>query len=224
MKHFTRAVWGLLIIIVLAACNGSPNFMDSASPQTEEQRDLYIITLIMSAVVFAVVVGLLAYILYRFRFRPDRKPIPEQTYRVKTIEFIYTFIPLVLVTILFVLTARTITALDAPDKDENSLNITVYGYQWWWAYEYPDLGIVTANELHVPVNTNVHLDLLAVDVIHTFWVPQLFGKVDNIPGQTNSIWFRPTQTGEFHGFCAEYCGLEPRQHAHQGVCGFAGGL
>jgi cytochrome c oxidase subunit 2 len=92
-------------------------------------------------------------------------------------------------------------------KTAQSINVHVIGHQWWWEFDYPDLGIVTANELHVPVNTNVYITLDSVDVIHSFWVPQLSGKTDVIPGQTNHMWFRADETGDYHGQCAEFCGL-----------------
>jgi len=95
----------------------------------------------------------------------------------------------------------------APAPTTGDLRVRVVGHQWWFEYDYPDLNIVTANDLHIPVNTNVYFDLVSVDVIHSFWVPQLSGKIDVIPGQTNHLWFRADRPGEFSGQCAEYCGL-----------------
>jgi cytochrome c oxidase subunit 2 len=92
---------------------------------------------------------------------------------------------------------------------------TVVGHQWWWEIRYPELGIVTANELHVPASDNsrrqpTFLKLQSADVAHSFWVPQLAGKTDVIPGRENSMWFEPTEPGTYLGNCAEYCGM---QHA-----------
>jgi cytochrome c oxidase subunit 2 len=98
----------------------------------------------------------------------------------------------------------------------NAVNVTVVGHQWWWEFRYPKYGVVTANELHVPVSdpshpTPTHLTLLSSDVDHSFWVPQLAGKTDLIPGIVNNTWIDPQHTGMYAGQCALYCGV---QHAH----------
>jgi Heme/copper-type cytochrome/quinol oxidases, subunit 2 len=92
----------------------------------------------------------------------------------------------------------------------------VVGHQWWWEIRYPELGIITANELHVPVSESgkarpTFLKLESADVVHSFWVPQLAGKTDVIPNRENHMWIEPTQPGTYVGNCAEYCGM---QHAH----------
>jgi cytochrome c oxidase subunit 2 len=98
----------------------------------------------------------------------------------------------------------------------DALKVTVVGHQWWWEIRYPELGIVTANELHVPQSSvakpaHTFLKLQSADVAHSFWVGQLSGKVDLIPGITNSMWLDPRRTGIYLGNCAEYCGT---QHAN----------
>jgi cytochrome c oxidase subunit 2 len=97
----------------------------------------------------------------------------------------------------------------------DSLKVTVIGHQWWWEFRYPDLGVVTANELHVPVSSPAQrkltfLRLESMDVAHSFWVPQLAGKTDLIPNRVNMMWIEPKETGTYLGNCAEYCGT---QHA-----------
>src|SRR5205823_825647 len=86
-------------------------------------------------------------------------------------------------------------------------------HQFWWEIHYPDQQLTSANELHVPVGQPVRLTLRAADVIHSFWVPQLMGKLDLIPGQPNVTWLQADEPGVYRGECAEYCGL---QHAHMG--------
>ena len=93
--------------------------------------------------------------------------------------------------------------------------MTVVGHQWWWEFRYPALGMVTANELHVPVSDATtrrptFLRLESVDVVHSFWVPRLAGKTDVIPNHANQMWIEPLRPGTFLGQCAEYCGT---QHA-----------
>ena len=90
------------------------------------------------------------------------------------------------------------------------LDVEVVGHQFWWEVRYPAFGVVTANEVHVPAGQDVRLRLSSPDVIHSFWVPQLMGKMDMIPGRVNTTWLRADRPGEYLGECAEYCGL---QHA-----------
>jgi cytochrome c oxidase subunit 2 len=90
-----------------------------------------------------------------------------------------------------------------------TLNLT--GHQWWWEVEYPDEQLVTANEVRIPQGVPVQLRLTSNDVIHSFWVPQVTGKVDLIPGKTNTLTVRAEQAGSYRGLCGEFCGL---QHAH----------
>ena len=98
------------------------------------------------------------------------------------------------------------TAAAIPPPGPNVVQINVIGYQWWWAFEYPELGIVTANEFHMPTGTTAVFDITSYDVIHSFWVPRLGGKRDAIPGHTNEIWYEATNLGFYYGQCTEYCG------------------
>lgn len=102
-------------------------------------------------------------------------------------------------------------ALQASGSGGPSLAVEVVGHQWWWEVRYPDDRVVTANEVHIPTGTLVRLSVTSLDVIHSFWVPQLTGKVDLIPGKVNRLLFRADQPGEYRGLCGEFCGL---QHAH----------
>ncbi|MGH2350349.1 MAG: cytochrome c oxidase subunit II, partial [Chloroflexota bacterium] len=82
------------------------------------------------------------------------------------------------------------------------------GHQWWWEFQYPELGVTTANELHIPVGVPINLELESADVIHSFWVPHLAGKTDAIPGRVNRLWFLADEPGTYNGQCAEFCGIE----------------
>src|SRR5437764_11853807 len=92
----------------------------------------------------------------------------------------------------------------------NALEINVTGHQWWWEFEYPQQGITTADELHIPAGVPVHVHLHSNDVIHSFWVPVLVGKQDVIPNHDGGLWFSAFQPGTFNGQCAQFCG---EQHA-----------
>jgi len=117
--------------------------------------------------------------------------------------------------VLFLATTRVIRAIQDAPKPTNVVEVIAIGHQFWWEFRYPELGIVTANELHIPVSdpanpTPTYLKLLSADTDHSFWVPQLAGKTDLIPNRVNTMWMDPHRTGTFLGQCAQYCGT---QHA-----------
>jgi cytochrome c oxidase subunit 2 len=101
-----------------------------------------------------------------------------------------------------------------PDPRTTSMTVNVIAHQWWWEVRYPSSGAVTANEIHLPVDTRVNLVVTTADVIHSFWVPQLGRKIDTIPGRLNRILLYPTRTGEYRGQCSQFCGL---QHANMAM-------
>jgi len=198
------------LMVLLSACQPSPTFLDPASPISNHEANLYWIILIMALVVFVLVEGALIWILVRDRKRSDDDEPPTQIYGNTRLEIIWTLIPVLLVISLFAMTVQTVNAVAIPKSAVNDLNIRVVGHRWWWEFDYLDLGIATANELHIPVGTTVQVSLESVDVIHSFWVPQLSGKTDVVPGQHNSMWLTGDQVGEYLGQCAEFCGT---QHA-----------
>lgn len=178
--------------------------------------DLSMLVLSVTLGIFLVVAGLLLYALIRYRQRPgDSQHEPAQIYGSNQIELSWTVIPILIVVMLFLTTTRVIIGTQAIPKPKVTLNVTVIGHQFWWEYRYPDLGIVTANELHIPVNDPAHpeptyLTLMSADVDHSFWVPRLAGKTDLIPDHINTMWIDPQKAGVYLGQCAQYCGT---QHA-----------
>jgi cytochrome c oxidase subunit II len=168
----------------------------------------------ITAVIFLIVAGLLAYSVIRFRARPgDDDREPPQVYGSNPIEFAWTTVPVIIVFVLILVTARTIYVVQAAPRPPGALSVHVIAHQWWWEFRYPDLGIVTANELHVPLSDPHHptptfLDLESADVAHSFWVPRLAGKTDVIPNKKNSMWIDPQVAGTYLGQCGEYCGTE----------------
>ncbi len=190
--------------------------------------------LAISAAIFVAVAGLLLYSVMRFRARPgDAQREPPQLYGSNPIEFAWTAIPFLIVVVLVLTTIRTIYDVQAAVEPPGAVHVRVIGHQWWWEFQYPDLGIVTANELHVPVSDPAHptptwFELESADVAHSFWVPRLAGKTDLIPNKINTMWIDPHQTGVYLGQCAEFCGtqhammlirvvVEPRQAFDQWV-------
>jgi cytochrome c oxidase subunit 2 len=117
-------------------------------------------------------------------------------------------LPVAVLLLLFALTIGTMASLAAPPSD--AMTIELVGHQWWWEVRYPDGPVTTANELHIPAGVPVRLSLTSADVIHSFWAPELHGKIDLTPGRTSSFWIEARQPGVYRGFCAEYCG---DQHA-----------
>jgi cytochrome c oxidase subunit II len=178
--------------------------------------DLSMFVLGITAVIFIVVSALLVYSIVKFRATPanaDREP--AQVYGSTQIELAWTIIPILIVVVLFAATARVIHAIQDAPRPSTAVEVTVIGHQFWWEYAYPGLGIVTANELHIPVSESsrprpTFLTLLSADTDHSFWIPQLAGKTDLIPNRINQLWMDPHRSGVFLGQCAQYCGT---QHA-----------
>jgi cytochrome c oxidase subunit 2 len=121
-------------------------------------------------------------------------------------------LPAIVLTAVYVVGLRDLRALTVPKGTD--LTVEVTGHDWWWEVRYPEDGIVSANEIHVPVGRPVKLILTSQDVIHSFWVPQLTVKTDLIPGHTNTTWIQASKPGTYRGQCAEYCGL---QHAKMAI-------
>jgi cytochrome c oxidase subunit 2 len=214
-KNIRRVAAGLTLLLVLSACTTNANFLYPASPVSAGQANLFWIILWMSVGVFVLVWALLIINIVRFRRRKnDSGEEPRQKYGSLRLEIIWTAIPILLVLTLFILSILTIRASAAPQPGSQDVNITVIGHQWWWEFDYPDLGIQTANEMHVPAGRNIKLKIQSADVIHSFWVPQLANKIDAIPGMVNNLWFRSDQTGVYEGHCAEFCGAN---HAQMGM-------
>ena len=221
-------VTGILVLlggILLAAglCNATappdnavPSIFDPHSTPAESIYHLSRFVLAITGLIFLVVFSLLIYAVVKFRNRDaNANREPAQVYGSTQIELAWTIIPILIVVVLFLATARVIHAIQDAPKPATAVEVTAIGHQFWWEFRYPALGIVTANELHVPLSDLAHptptfLKLLSADTDHSFWVPQLAGKTDLIPNRVNGMWIDPKETGIFLGQCAQYCGT---QHA-----------
>jgi cytochrome c oxidase subunit II len=202
-----------------AAHSPSTGLTNIFSPESTPAKSIFNLSMFVLAVtgiIFAVVFTLLVYSVVKFRGNPaDAGREPAQVYGSTQIELAWTIIPILIVVVLFLATARVIHAVQDAPKPATAVEVTVIGHQFWWEYRYPRLGIVTANELHIPVSDPAHLtptflQLLSADTDHSFWIPQLAGKTDLIPNHPNRMWMDPQRTGLFLGQCAQYCGT---QHA-----------
>jgi cytochrome c oxidase subunit II len=208
-----------LVAAAAAADSGSTGLTNIFAPESTPAKsivDLSIFVLAITGIIFAVVFTLLVYAIMKFRATPvNAGREPAQVYGSTQIELAWTIIPILIVVVLFLATARVIHAIQDAPMPANAVQVTAVGHQFWWEFRYPTLGIVTANELHIPVSDPAHptptfLKLLSADTDHSFWIPQLAGKTDLIPNHPNSMWMDPHRTGIFLGQCAQYCGT---QHA-----------
>jgi len=185
-----------------------------ASTPADAIFELSLFVLAVTGVIFVTVFGLLVYAVVRFRRKQhDDGSEPPQVYGSNQVELAWTVIPVLIVLALFLASARVIASIQHPAKPAGALDVVVIGHQYWWEYRYPDYGVVTANELHVPVSDPTHptptfLTLLSADTDHSFWVPRLAGKTDLIPNHPNSMWIDPHETGLYLGQCAQYCGTQ----------------
>jgi cytochrome c oxidase subunit 2 len=189
---------------VLAACaDNAPTIFHPASPEAHDIARLAIeIFVILSGVLLTVWIWL-GIDVVRFRNRPEEEA--SQTRGNLKIELVWTAIPLAIVSVLFAMTLHTTGQLVGMSSADPT-QLTVDGRQWWWDVQYRGATFHTANEIHVPVDQIVHINLLSSDVIHSFWVPQMGGKVQMIPTHVNATTFLPTKTGTYLGQCAEFCG------------------
>jgi cytochrome c oxidase subunit II len=219
-------VWMSPVIVLM--CGAAVAFADTAqpwsptnifAPASTPAKSIFGLSLFVLAVtggIFLTVFALLVYSAVKFRKRRnDDGREPPQVYGSNQVELAWTIIPILIVVALFMATARVIAVVQKTSPPSNAIAVTAIGHQFWWEYRYPDLGVVTANELHVPVSDPVHptptfIKLLSADTDHSFWVPRLAGKTDLIPNHPNRMWIDPHETGLYLGQCAQYCGT---QHA-----------
>jgi cytochrome c oxidase subunit II len=192
------------------------NIFAPASTPAKLVAHLSAFVLAITGIIFFVVFTLLVYSVIKFRAQAgDAGREPPQVYGSTQIELAWTIIPILIVVVLFLATARVIHAVQDAPQPPGAIEVTAIGHQYWWEFRYPKLGVVTANELHIPVSdpanpTPTFLTLLSADTDHSFWIPELAGKTDLIPNHPNRMWVDPQRTGIFLGQCAQYCGV---QHA-----------
>jgi len=190
----------------LAASLPTPNVLDAASPNAQEVSKLFWLVMGFSIFVMAIVTAfMIAGIVGGIRDR-NKDEEPPQTHGNLKLEVAWTVIPLIILAILLVPTLRAIYQLDGFAAPDDAIEINVVGRQFWWEMAYVDSGVVTANEVVAPVGTPVKLNLASADTMHSFWLPQLAGKTDLIPGNQRTLWFTPDREGVFYGQCAEICG------------------
>ncbi|MGE5188440.1 MAG: cytochrome c oxidase subunit II [Gemmatimonadota bacterium] len=192
---------------VLSGCEGSPSFFYPGSPGVEVTRHIGTIIFLICGGIFLLVATLLVASIVRFRGRPEH--VAKRIYGNWKLELLWTAVPAFILAYMFGLSMKGMS-LDRPPSP-NTLPVSVVARQWWWGVQYPGTGVDTANEIHVPTGREVRVTLTSLDVIHSFWVPQLSGKTDVIPGRTAYQAFLAAKAGSYVGECAEFCGVE---HGH----------
>ena len=230
-----KVLWGLAstaLILLLAGCapDATQSTLEPVGDTAVKERNLFIPVFWTAVAVFVIVEGAMVYILVRYRHRKGRDRMPVQTHGNTRLEVGWTIAPALVLAVVMVPTVSLIWDLARPPSD-GALNITVKGYQWWWGFQYTDSDmkvgagqqrpIEIADVMVVPTGREIFLTLEAegggakttegvpdFQVIHSFWVPELFGKQDVMPGRTNTIMFQVDQPGTYTGQCAEFCGLQ----------------
>jgi cytochrome c oxidase subunit 2 len=210
----------LVIVLALAAVGCSTdlpqNSLNPAGPEAQKIDDLFWLVFWIAAGIFFLVEGALIFAAIRFRRRRDEEGEVKQVHGNVRLEVVWTIIPAVILAAVAVPTVATIFDLRSePDPGENALVVNVIGHQWWWEFEYPEYGIETANEMHIPAGRTVYLNITSADVIHSFWVPQLNGKRDAVPGRVNHLTIVADEPGLYRGQCAEFCGLAHADMRHR---------
>lgn len=203
---------GLLIsgifLFLLTGC--SPfRHVDVLNPkglQAREQLSLINLSIVLMLFVFMVVLTLFTLFIYKYRKRPGYVPDPIQKNSNKKLELTWTITPFIILFILAVPMVKTTFGEEEQSNSAADLKVKVTASQFWWRFNYESSGVETAGELHLPKGKKVLLELNSEDVIHSFWVPQLGGKMDVIPGRKNTLSLTPLESGTYEGKCAELCG------------------
>lgn len=204
-------LWQAVVVIVafaplgLTGCEGPfpQSTLHPVSDFATAIDDLYRTIFWFAVGVFVVVEGLLIWVVLRYRSRPGKEP--QHVHGSTVLEIAWTLAPAVVLVFIAVPTMQTIFAVEGT-APEGALEVEVIGHQWWWEFKYPELGITTANELHIPRGRPIALAMTSADVIHSFWVPRLGGKRDVMPARTSRLTFSAESVATFLGQCAEFCG------------------
>ncbi|HQY32293.1 MAG TPA: cytochrome c oxidase subunit II, partial [Thermomicrobiales bacterium] len=202
----------LCSVAILPRIASAENPYSSITPKSQDADDIQLLYKIIFWIALAAFIGVQAAVVFtvmRYRQRHADEPRPEQSHGNHRLEVVWTIIPALILVAIFIPSVRTMFRID--DRvGESTYTIEVYGKQWWWEVHYKEpeavANVVTANEIYIPTNTRVRIELLSANVIHSFYVPQLAGKLDVIPGHINAMSVQADEPGMYYGECAEFCG------------------
>jgi cytochrome c oxidase subunit 2 len=192
---------------IAAAANGgfTPEFPHS--PNAQRTNTAYWVVLAFTAAIFLIVESALVVFIWKYRARGrPRTAEGSQVHGHTRLELIWTVIPVIILAVIGIVVFYELPAISNAPAAANPVRITVEGHQFYWQFDYPN-GSRSINDLHVPVDQVVLLTVKSYDVVHSWWIPQLGGKIQAIPGRTNHIWFKADRAGTYYGQCAEFCGL-----------------
>jgi cytochrome c oxidase subunit 2 len=201
-----------LLAQLRALYDRAPSTLAPAGPMATSLARLGWVMTGVGTLVFLLVMTLLILPVWRRRNASGVDGAPAPVNETAWILYAGTAVPAIILAAVFVATLGAYRASAPPARMQ--LTIEVTGHQWWWEVRYPDQHVVTANEIHLPVGEPVRILLRSDDVIHSFWIPNLAGKTDAIPGVVNATWLEADSTGTWRGTCAEFCGV---QHAHMAL-------
>lgn len=207
----TAVVWCSSAGVAAAETN---SIFEPTSYNAGKISELFYLVLAITGLIFVLVLGAIVAFVFRYRARShDDDTEPPQIYGSWPIEVAWTIAPLLIIFVLFLIVVRSVNEQRPERAPGDALQVRVIGHQWWWAFEYPEYGFFTANELHVPLGDAEHprsvfFQLESNDVAHSFWIPRLGGKTDLIPNRVNTMWIAPHEGGTYTGQCAEYCGTQ----------------
>jgi cytochrome c oxidase subunit 2 len=200
------AAVGLLAVLGTACADTKQNVLEPEGPVARTLDKLWDPVFFIAGIFFFLVLGLVLFVAIRYREK-DPDAVPKQLHGNTALELGWTALPAVIMLGVGIFTVSTIFDINERPKGPDVVQVTVIGHQWWWEYRYPDHDVVTANELHIPINRKIDVGLESDDVIHSWWPPKLAGKVDVIPGRTNHMTIEADEPGIYYGQCTEYCGL-----------------
>jgi cytochrome c oxidase subunit 2 len=198
---------------VLVSCGGGndngQNSLDPKGPESRKILDLFTPFFWIAVVIGLGVIGATFFVALRFREKPGQPRSPKQVHGNSVLEISWTIIPALILAVMAVFTIPVIFDLNERPASADELQITVSGHQWFWEYEYVGEKFFTATEMHIPINRPIVLNVTAPDdgVIHSFWIPELNGKKDAVPGRDGFLRLQADKPGTYLGQCAEYCGL-----------------
>ncbi len=200
----------LLVVGVAAAGNGGIAPPAPKSANADRIRDSYWLILGFSGAIFVLVEGALLVFILRFRGRGRGRDVEgPQIHGSTRLELTWTALPVLILAVIAGFVFYKLPGIQNVPKAQagtERLNITVNAHQFYWQFEYPN-GAISIDELRVPTNRVVTLDIESRDVVHSWWIPEFGGKFDAIPGQTNHTWFRVGKAGSYRGRCGEFCGI-----------------
>jgi cytochrome c oxidase subunit II len=209
-----RKLWFVVVAVTVlataggaAAANGGFTPQFAHSPNAHRINTAYWVVLAFTSVIFLVVEGALVAFIWKYRRRGrPRTAEGAQVHGHTRLELIWTVVPVIILAVIGAVIFYELPAINDAPAAVNPIRITVEGHQYYWQFDYPN-GARSINDLHVPVDQVVLLTVKSYDVVHSWWIPQLGGKIQAIPGRTNHIWFKADRPGTYYGQCAELCGL-----------------